>query len=56
MVEELIYIYIYMLYLLLLTCEVTVVHFLLLDLGEEIRPCFPLDDVNGMTIYFTFLK
>ena len=42
--------------LLLLTCEVTVVHLLFLDLGKIFRPYFRPNDVNAMTIYFTFVK
>ena len=41
-------------YLILLTCEITVVHLLLIDLEKTFRPCFRLDDVNAMTIYSTF--
>ena len=39
-----------------LTCELTVVHILLLDLYETLLSCFPLDYVNTMNIYFTSVK
>ena len=43
-------------YSLLLTCEVTLVHILFLDLGKTFRLCFCLDGVKSMTIYFTFFN
>ena len=41
---------------LLLTCEITATHILLLDLYETLLPCFVLYNVYTMTIYFTFVK
>ena len=47
--------YLFLLFvLILLMCEVTVKHLLLLEMYESFLPCFFLDDVNAMTIYFTF--
>ena len=42
--------------MLLFTCELTVVHILFLEMYEIFLPCFLLDDVNAITIYFTFVK
>ena len=41
---------------LLLKCELTVVHILFLGFNETFLPCFIIDDVNTMTIYFTTIK
>ena len=41
---------------LLLTCELTVIHLLLLDLYETLFPFFLLGDVNTTTVYFTLCK
>ena len=42
--------------LLLLTCELTVLDLLLLEIYVTFLPCFLLDDVNTISIYFTFVK
>ena len=41
-------------YSLLLTCEVTVIHLLFLEMYEIFLPCFLIDDVIAITIYFNF--
>ena len=41
---------------LLFKCELTAIHILFLDLNETFPPCFLLDDLNTMTIYFTSVK
>ena len=38
----------------LLTCKLRVVHPLLLEMYEIFLPCFPIGNVNSITIYFTF--
>ena len=41
---------------LLLMCELTLIHLLLLDLYETFLPCFLLYDVKTMAIYLNFVK
>ena len=41
---------------LLLTCYLTVEHPLFLEMYEIFLPCFLLDNVNTIAIYFTFVK
>ena len=40
----------------MLACELIVVHLLFLDLYETFLPCFLLENVNPMTIYFNSAK
>ena len=43
-------------HLLLLTCELTLVHILFLEMHKIFLPCFIIDNRNAITIYFTFVK
>ena len=40
----------------MLTCELTVLHILFLDLDKTFRACFLLDNVSSITIYFDFVN
>ena len=40
----------------MLQCELTGIHLLLLDLITTLFPSFLLDDLNTMTIYFTYVN
>ena len=48
--------YVFVLFdLLLLVCEVTVIHLLFLEIYKIFLPCFLLDNVNSITIHFNFV-
>ena len=42
--------------LLLLTCELTLVHLLFLEMYKIFFPCFFIDNINTITIHFKFVK